>query len=215
MKRQWRYSGKVLGRLSAGIVVFSLATGMGWSAPAAVGEPDWPVLLEKLQSLDTTKPEAMATLRDVLAELIRGRQASEQESALKQELEAKSKEIEALRAEVQTLRTQVSATSATRAYRATTRGKPATGAPAASTMARATPALGASPGPLAASPSPAVPSNAPATAALFGKRGLKKLHRADCQFGRRIAEGDRVYFKSVQEAAAAGYEACKICKPGS
>jgi Metal binding domain of Ada len=49
---------------------------------------------------------------------------------------------------------------------------------------------------------------------LFGKRGLKKVHRAGCVFGERIKAEDRVYFKSMQEAAAAGYEACKICRPG-
>ena len=50
--------------------------------------------------------------------------------------------------------------------------------------------------------------------AFFGKRGLKKFHRPGCAFGERIHAEDRVYFKTVEEATAAGYEACKICKPG-
>ena len=55
------------------------------------------------------------------------------------------------------------------------------------------------------------PANA---GAFFGKRGLTKFHRPGCVFGERIRPQDRVYFKIAAEATAAGYEACKICKPG-
>jgi hypothetical protein len=74
----------------------------------------------------------------------------------------------------------------------------------ASTTAAVTDVSGAT---QAAAPTPAT------TGTLFGKRGLKKVHRAGCVFGERIKGEDRVYFKSMQEAAAAGYEACKICHP--
>jgi methylphosphotriester-DNA--protein-cysteine methyltransferase len=40
------------------------------------------------------------------------------------------------------------------------------------------------------------------------------VHRAGCVFGERIHTEDRVFFHSMAEAAAAGYEACKICRPG-
>jgi Metal binding domain of Ada len=209
-----RFSERVACRLSVGIVVCSLAAAVGWSAPAPAGETDWPALLQKLQRLDTTKPEAVASLRDVLAEMIRGQQAAAKETALKKELEAKSKEIEALRAEVQALRAQVPVTSATRAYRASTRSKPPAGTAAAPATTRPSAAPGAATAAPAASPAPSGPATAPAATVFFGKKSLKKVHRADCVFGRRIPEADRVYFKSVQEALAAGYEACKVCKPG-
>ena len=57
-------------------------------------------------------------------------------------------------------------------------------------------------------------SSSQAAGPLFGKRGLKKVHRAGCIFGERIHAEDRVFFHSMARAAAAGYEACKICRPG-
>lgn len=48
---------------------------------------------------------------------------------------------------------------------------------------------------------------------LFGKRGLKKYHRAGCTFGERIKAEDRVYFATPAAAQAAGYEPCKVCHP--
>jgi hypothetical protein len=215
MMRLRRFSGSAMYWLSVGGAVLSMVAA-GQAAPSATAEPDWPALLQKLQSLDTAKPEAVATLRDVLAEMIRGQQTAARESELRKELEAKSKEIEALRAELQALRAPVPAPSATRAYRASTRSKPAAGMAAAPPIAGAAAPPGA---PQAATPAPPG-SSRPATASaaaptvLFGKKGLKKVHRADCQFGSRITETDRIYFKNMQEATAAGYEACKVCKPG-
>ena len=51
------------------------------------------------------------------------------------------------------------------------------------------------------------------TGPLFGKRGLKKYHRAGCTFGERIKNEDRVYFATPAAAQAAGYDACKVCHP--
>jgi hypothetical protein len=171
-------------RLSAGLAVISLAGSVGWSATggaSSAAAPDWGALLQKVRGLDTTKPEAVGVLRDVVAELI-----------LVQE--AKSKELEALRAEVQALRARVPVPTATSGSRGAARSTSAAAASPAASKAAAT---------------------AAAPAALFGKPALKKLHRADCQFGSRIKEAERVYFKSVGDATAAGFEACKVCKPDS
>jgi hypothetical protein len=215
---RWQYSGKALWRLSAGIAVLFLAAAVGRSAPGAAGEPDWQALLQKLQSLDTTKPEAVATLRDVLAEMIRGREAGSHEIELKKELEArtlelgvKTRENEALRAELQALRARPPAAASAVPSAAAAPGKSTSKRTKSALAPAATPPAAAN---LPAGASPSATAAAAAPTALFGKKGLKKLHRADCVFGSRIPETDRVYFKSVQEAAAAGYEPCKVCKPG-
>lgn len=80
-----------------------------------------------------------------------------------------------------------------------------------------TPSSAAGAQPAAASGTPAAAAGTgdpPAAGALFAKRGLKKVHRPGCVFGERIHAEDRVFFKSLQEATAAGFEPCKICRPG-
>lgn len=69
-----------------------------------------------------------------------------------------------------------------------------------------------------AAPPPPVPSLAPlavspSTGAYVGNKTSRKVHRADCQWGEKTSPGKRVYFKSWEEAQAAGYVPCKICKP--
>jgi hypothetical protein len=49
--------------------------------------------------------------------------------------------------------------------------------------------------------------------AFFGNRGTKKFHRAGCQFGERTRDADRVPFATPAEAVAAGYVACRVCRP--
>jgi hypothetical protein len=65
--------------------------------------------------------------------------------------------------------------------------------------------------------SAAAPKAAPGTARpsvpLFGKRGLTKVHRADCRFGKNILEDTRIEFKSCDEAARQGYSPCRVCQP--
>jgi hypothetical protein len=139
------------------------------SGAASAAVPDWQALLQRLEGLDISKPEAVAELKSAAIELIRLH-------------EAQAKELDLLRAELQSLRS-VSLPTTSRTSR-----------PAA---------------PVAKPQPPAV-----APTGLYGKASLKKLHRIECAFGGRIRESERVYFKSVQEAAAAGYEPCKICKPG-
>lgn len=48
---------------------------------------------------------------------------------------------------------------------------------------------------------------------LIGKRGLTKVHRADCRFGKRIVPETMVRFHSIEEAARQGYTPCKVCQP--
>lgn len=47
----------------------------------------------------------------------------------------------------------------------------------------------------------------------IGNKNSKKFHFPDCQWAEKIAPGNRVYFKSREEAIKAGYEPCKVCKP--
>lgn len=47
----------------------------------------------------------------------------------------------------------------------------------------------------------------------FGNRGSKKYHRIGCQFGDRTRVTARVPFATPAAAAAAGYQACKVCHP--
>jgi len=47
----------------------------------------------------------------------------------------------------------------------------------------------------------------------IGNKNSKKFHLPDCQWAEKIAPGNRVYFKSRDEAIKAGYEPCKVCKP--
>jgi micrococcal nuclease len=52
-----------------------------------------------------------------------------------------------------------------------------------------------------------------ASASYIGNKNSKKFHFPDCQWAKKIAPGNRVYFKSREEAIKAGYEPCKVCKP--
>jgi methylphosphotriester-DNA--protein-cysteine methyltransferase len=40
-----------------------------------------------------------------------------------------------------------------------------------------------------------------------------KYHRPTCAYAQKIRPENRVVFKDAKEAQAAGYVACKICKP--
>jgi len=47
----------------------------------------------------------------------------------------------------------------------------------------------------------------------IGNKNSKKFHLPDCQWAEKISRGNRVYFKSRDEALKAGYEPCKVCRP--
>jgi methylphosphotriester-DNA--protein-cysteine methyltransferase len=49
--------------------------------------------------------------------------------------------------------------------------------------------------------------------AFMGSRRSGKAHRADCIYGRQIPDRNRVSFTTYEEAAAAGYIPCKVCRP--
>lgn len=68
----------------------------------------------------------------------------------------------------------------------------------------------AAPAPAAA---PRAPAPAPADADFVGHKANKKVHRADCQWAQKMASRNRIYFNTYEEAAAAGYSPCKVCKP--
>jgi methylphosphotriester-DNA--protein-cysteine methyltransferase len=51
------------------------------------------------------------------------------------------------------------------------------------------------------------------TAPFIGNKSSKKVHRADCRWGMKTSPAKRVYFKTYEEAAKAGYIPCKACKP--
>jgi methylphosphotriester-DNA--protein-cysteine methyltransferase len=75
----------------------------------------------------------------------------------------------------------------------------------------------ASPQPQAA-PSPAggAPSGTPparASTPFVGHRITRKLHRASCEWGKKISDANRVGFATWKEAQVAGYVACGKCKP--
>jgi hypothetical protein len=158
----------------------------------ATADPDATLqrLAEEAAQIDPSSSEALARLRTVVRDLIDVERATRREMA-------------ALRAELAALRgagsRRVAAPTSSR--RMGSEAPPGTDlSPAAGGAARSKPAAVSS-----ATPTP--------SGALFGKRGLKKLHRAGCTFGERIKAEDRVTFASMQEAAAAGYEACKVCRP--
>jgi micrococcal nuclease len=61
---------------------------------------------------------------------------------------------------------------------------------------------------------PEQPAEEPAAqAAYVGNSNTMKFHRPDCRYVPDIAERNRVRLGSRDEAAAGGYEACKVCKP--
>jgi len=47
----------------------------------------------------------------------------------------------------------------------------------------------------------------------IGNKNSKKFHLPDCQWAEKISPGNRVYFKSRDEAVKAGYVPCKVCRP--
>ena len=47
----------------------------------------------------------------------------------------------------------------------------------------------------------------------IGNASSKKFHHPDCKWGQKIAPGNRVEFKTREEAVEAGYEPCKVCRP--
>jgi endonuclease YncB( thermonuclease family)/methylphosphotriester-DNA--protein-cysteine methyltransferase len=54
---------------------------------------------------------------------------------------------------------------------------------------------------------------APPEGTIIGNKGSKKYHRPDCPGYRDMAEKNRVFFKSVEEAEAAGYKRAGNCPP--
>ncbi len=47
----------------------------------------------------------------------------------------------------------------------------------------------------------------------IGNKRSRIFHRTNCRYAIQIAENNRVYFKSREEALNAGYRPCKVCKP--
>ncbi|OPX84595.1 MAG: Thermonuclease precursor [Pelotomaculum sp. PtaB.Bin104] len=60
-----------------------------------------------------------------------------------------------------------------------------------------------------AAAAPGVPSEAN----YLGNARTKKFHRSDCKWAGEISPGNRVEFRSRDEAVAAGYAPCKVCWP--
>ena len=46
-----------------------------------------------------------------------------------------------------------------------------------------------------------------------GSKNSNKYHYPTCRWARKIKPANLVTFKSAQEAQAAGYVPCKVCKP--
>ncbi len=61
----------------------------------------------------------------------------------------------------------------------------------------------------------AAPQVAPAQAKIeyVGNSRTLKLHRSDCEWAQKMADRNRVVFKSRDEALAQGYTPCAVCKP--
>jgi len=158
----------------------------------AAADPDAALqrLAEETDRIKPSAPDGVARLRSVVRGLIDFERAQ--------------------RREIAALRTGSGVRAATTVSRRRSRKK---SGPAASEAPSAAGSPAPSAGAASASGTPATASAPAASGALFAKRGLKKVHRAGCVFGERIKVEDRVYFKSMQEATAAGYEACKICRP--
>lgn len=61
---------------------------------------------------------------------------------------------------------------------------------------------------------PAAPAQTDAKAAAFvASKNSDLFHKIDCPSAKRITEKNAVYFKTAQEAAAAGKKPCARCKP--
>lgn len=52
------------------------------------------------------------------------------------------------------------------------------------------------------------------SAQVIGSKVAKKYHTKECTAAKKISQDNLVEFKSIEEAKAAGYTACKICSPG-
>src|SRR2546422_1952998 len=115
MVRRWQYRSSALYWLSVGIVALFLTSAAALAAPkgrsvssarsnqaakseartAGVPSPesaglDWQALLQKVESLDTSKPGAVTELKGLLADLIRIEAAQAREiETLRSELEAR------------------------------------------------------------------------------------------------------------------------------
>lgn len=48
-----------------------------------------------------------------------------------------------------------------------------------------------------------------------GSAKSDKYHDPSCKHAKRIADENRVEFKTAEEATEAGYVPCKVCKPGA
>lgn len=46
-----------------------------------------------------------------------------------------------------------------------------------------------------------------------GNARTMKLHRFDCEWAKRMSPGNRVEFKSREEAVKQGYSPCLVCQP--
>ena len=47
----------------------------------------------------------------------------------------------------------------------------------------------------------------------IGNASSKKFHHPDCKWGQKIAPGNRVEFRTRDEAVEAGYVPCNVCMP--
>jgi metal binding Ada-like protein len=171
------------------------------AADAAKADPHAALqrLAEEIERIDPASPDAIPRLRAVVRELIAINRAG-------------IREAQALRNEVAALRGQTSALgAATAPHRRSRKGSAPSAAPVLLTGTAPAGTVTTARAPSAAPTGGASPQ---VSGPLFGKRGLKKVHRPGCVFGERIRAEDRVFFKSMQDATAAGYEACKICRPG-
>lgn len=55
--------------------------------------------------------------------------------------------------------------------------------------------------------------NSASEAMYIGNSSSKKIHRPDCQWAKKIAPGNKVDFKSRDEAMGQGYTPCEVCEP--
>ena len=62
-------------------------------------------------------------------------------------------------------------------------------------------------------PGAAAVPGAQASTPFVGHRVTRKVHRASCEWARKISDENRVGFATWKEAQAAGYVACGKCKP--
>jgi methylphosphotriester-DNA--protein-cysteine methyltransferase len=46
------------------------------------------------------------------------------------------------------------------------------------------------------------------------ERGSDLFHRGDCVYARKIEDADKIFFRSYEDAIAAGNKPCKSCIPG-